>query len=159
MPTAPDDPGLRPWLPRQRIEADRLDRWQSKTITDVVAGPGLLANRKGNSVTLQLASRPQPRGYGFFPVKIECENPTDTGDATSAASFVYTVRQQAWNGSGTSADYEYGTSVAPTRPRPTVGRMKAQAGDQGIGQAYYDENGGFHLYDAGEVMDFEPCET
>lgn len=57
MPSSPDDPGLRSWLPRQRVEAARLDAWQSKTVMDVRTGPGLLSARKGNSVTISLATQ------------------------------------------------------------------------------------------------------
>ena len=72
MPNAPDDPGMRRWLPRQPLEADRLDRWQSKTVMDVtVTGGGAKSIRKGNRVAVHFPrQRPRPVSAGAFPIVI-----------------------------------------------------------------------------------------
>src|SRR4051812_36360960 len=113
-------------------EVRRLGRWNVKG-GDFKSEPGgmLLDVRGGRS--------------GFFPVKVEKTGGSD-GDATTIASWTYTVRRQQWTGSGTSADFELGTVMAPVKPRPK-GPMIFQADDTGYGVGFYDESGNFQLWD------------
>lgn len=59
MPLAPDRPNILPWAPKQPIDHRRLNELQAAVVTDVKAGPGLLASRKANSVTISMATQPK----------------------------------------------------------------------------------------------------
>lgn len=123
-------------------EVRRLGQWRV-TGADFKDEPGgfLLAVREG-------------RG-GLFPVRVEKDGGSD-GSNVAIASWTYTVRRQDWPGTGTSADYELGTGMVQTRPRP-VGKMTVQAGSLGYGVGFYDYSGAFVLWDAGEVPTTGPC--
>lgn len=93
---------------------------------------------------------PPPPLRGLFPVKVERAGTGNTnGTSSTPANYTYTVRRIEWTGSGTSADYELGTNVPQTRPRPN-GPVTYQAGSTGYGVAFYD-GGTLKLWDAGEI--------
>lgn len=69
MPIAPDRPSLLPWAPRHPIDHRRLNALQGAVVTDIQVGPGLQVVRKGNSVSISLATDP-PRPRTFFKVVI-----------------------------------------------------------------------------------------
>lgn len=84
---------------------------------------------------------------GLFAVDIESDG-GDGGDYESGstpASWTYTVSSLAGE--------ELGTGITPERPRPAVEMLEGGP----IGVAYFDTDG-LHLWDAGEVPDYEPCE-
>lgn len=84
---------------------------------------------------------------GFFAVQVEKDGGTD-GDATTKATYTYTVRSL----SGVTL----GTLVPQTRPRP-YGEMTFQTGDEGYGIAFYAADGSLKLFDAGEVQTTYSC--
>lgn len=87
-----------------------------------------------------------------FAVKVEKTGGSD-GTKTTKATWTYTVRTIAWNGS--SGGDTLGTGMAVTRPRAN-GKRAFQAGSTGYGVAFYD-NGTLKLWDAGEVKGTAGC--
>lgn len=90
---------------------------------------------------------------GVFPVKVQNDGGAD-GDDDDPATYTYTVRTIQWN--GTSGGAVLGTAVALGRPRP-AGKVIVQAGSQGYGMAFYDEDGALVLWDAGEIENTRDC--
>jgi hypothetical protein len=87
-----------------------------------------------------------------FPVKVQ-QTGGSQGTGTTPASYTYTVRTLAWN--GTSGGETLGTGVAQSRPRPN-GRVTFQAGSTGYGVAFYDGST-LRLWDAGEIPITNEC--
>jgi hypothetical protein len=88
-----------------------------------------------------------------FPVKIEKDGGSD-GTSTAAASWTYTVKNM-------DETVSLGTAVSVTRPRPN-GLMTYQVGtfsggNAGYGVGFYNDNGTFVLWDAGEVPTTSAC--
>lgn len=155
MPISSDDPAIRPWKAREPVDHRRLNAIQERAVMEVHAGPGLMAFRKGNSVTLSVArSRPQ-RPPGFFPVKVEKTGGAD-GSLGGAATWTYTIRRMDWTGSGTSADFELATVKSPQKRRPN-GKASFPTGSTTVGSAYYDSTGTIQLWDANEVYGTGSC--
>lgn len=91
-----------------------------------------------------------------FAVKVEKTGGTEVSSPTDTANWTYTVRRIDWTGTGTSADFELGTVVPQTKPRPK-GKMIFQVGTTGYGVAFYNEAGTLILWDAGEVPETGDC--
>lgn len=87
----------------------------------------------------------------LFPVQVEKDGGSQ-GDDTTAASWTYTVKDL---GGG-----DIDTEVALTRPRPNgtaVFQVGTFAGeDAGYGTGFYDTDGDFVLWDAGETYATPP---
>jgi hypothetical protein len=93
-----------------------------------------------------------PAPGGMFPVKVQ-QTGGSNGTDTTAATYTYTVRTLAWN--GTSGGETLGTGVALSRPRE-IGFVTVQAGSTGYGVAFYDGLT-LRLWDAGEIYGTEEC--
>lgn len=59
-PTAPDNPGISPWAPRQPLEHQRLNALQGAVLTDITVGPGLRVIRQGNRAVVSLKDQVVP---------------------------------------------------------------------------------------------------
>lgn len=89
---------------------------------------------------------------GLFPVKVEKTGGAN-GTNTTAATYTYTVRSIAWN--GTNGGTTLGTGVAVSRPRMN-GAVTFQSGSTGYGIAFMDGNT-LVLWDAGEKLNTAGC--
>jgi len=89
---------------------------------------------------------------GFFPVKVQ-QTGGSNGTNTTAASYTYTVRSIAWNGS--TGGTTLGTGVAVSRPRMN-GAVTVQSGSTGYGTAFMDGST-LVLWDAGEKLNTAGC--
>jgi hypothetical protein len=118
MPTAP----LKPWEPRQPIEAKRLQTWQDRTITDITVGPGLLLLRNGNSASIALA----PDGQVIVrPV------PAMISELLGGRG-VYKAKRGRWTGIlNTSADYDFSNVTFSTTADMVVVDDPESTGDAG----------------------------
>jgi hypothetical protein len=87
-----------------------------------------------------------------FPVKVQ-QTGGAQGTSTTAASYTYTVRSLAWN--GTTGGETLGTGVAVSKPRDN-GLVTVQAGSTGYGVAFYDGLT-LRLWDAGEKYQTDGC--
>ena len=92
--------------------------------------------------------RAPARSGQLFAVTVE-KTGGSAGDATTQCSFVYTAKDLAGE--------EIGTNLTPAKPRPSAGRLIAQAGSTGSGTGFYTVAGDFVLWDAGEVFDVSIC--
>lgn len=90
---AADDPSFRTWLPRQPVEAKRLQNMQERSITEVRVGPGLTVARKGNSVAIGLVNRPSPNPRELFRMKV-----------TNAAAATDVALAKRWDGTDVSGE-------------------------------------------------------
>jgi formylglycine-generating enzyme required for sulfatase activity len=89
---------------------------------------------------------------GLFPVKVQ-QTGGSNGTNTTAATYTYTVRSIAWNGS--TGGSTLGTGVAVTRPRMN-GAVTVQSGSTGYGVAFMDGST-LVLWDAGEKLNTAGC--
>ena len=102
----------------------------------------------GTGETTYWFSYTVPAQDSMFPVKVQ-QTGGSNGTSTTPASYTYTVRTLAWN--GTSGGETLGTGVAVVRPRAD-GLVTVQSGSIGYGVAFYDGLT-LKLWDAGEIPD------
>jgi hypothetical protein len=125
------------------------DDTHESALVDLEGGQAVLLEIRDNDVTRYVRITPDR----MFPVKVEKDGGSD-GTKSTAASWTYTVKN-------INETTSLGTAVAVTRPRPN-GLMTCQAGTfvggtAGYGVGFYDEEGTFILWDAGEVPTTAAC--
>jgi hypothetical protein len=109
-----------------------------------------VATGSGSTARYYLLSAPS--AAGLFPVKVQ-QTGGSNGTNTTAATYTYTVRSIAWNGS--TGGSTLGTGVAVSKPREN-GEVTLQSGSTGYGVAFMDGST-LRLWDAGEKMVTAGC--
>lgn len=124
---------------------------------DSLVGDTFLGGDEATTLTVAVMwMQPEACSPGNFAVKVEKTSGSNSTSPSTTASYGYTARLIAWTGSGTSVDFELGTSLAPNKPREK-GDRGFQSGTTGYGIAFY-AGSTLVLWDAGETVGGEECE-